>query len=674
MNDLEKLTIGIFAHANAGKTTITEQLLYNTNIIKSVGRVDTGTTVTDSLVLERQRGITIQSSVVSFVLNERKIQLIDTPGHIDFSAEVERAINALDGAVLVVSGVEGVEAQTFTIWKQLKEKNVPTIIYINKMDRMGADYVRVLNELHTKLHANIVPLYMVEDQNGVISSRRALPEEMLDYLLDIDPEYVDSKLEQIDALTYDDIVNHVYNLSMKFSLCSVIGGSALKGFGITELMTCIDSCLPSHIMQFGDFAGYVFAVRIKNGKKKAYMKILQGSLALRDVIRLSEDNEVKVSSLYLSDGADLLPVNEVNSGDVAVVENLAVCSGQVIGYCNEFDKFASYVHPILDMQVEVEKDDEISDVMNALDILNEEDPYLNVRFSAETKKICVSLMGEVQAQIVKQMIKERFNIEVVFANPILIHKEAPTVIGRASAYYTRVSGVELEVQPLPRGSGLKFKSKFSTDFLHKKYQRQTERLVMQYVKQGIFGWEVTDAEIHLTNGKFDSLGSEPKHFNIVVPLALMRALSRCKMEILEPISQFTIVVPEEFLSLMTQYVTSKGAIFEISYDKKDTVSINGEVPMRQILDAPMAIAKLTSGRGLYYSKIVKYSPSFQRGIENLYYGPDPRNEVRFVINDMKAGLDSLDPIMSKKKKASRSKYKRVQKEREIRNLKSKGEL
>lgn len=674
MKNLEKLTIGIFAHANAGKTTITEQLLFYTNTIKSVGRVDTGTTVTDSLALERQRGITIQSSVVSFVLNGRKIQLIDTPGHIDFSAEVERAINALDGAVLVVSGVEGVEAQTFTIWKQLKEKNVPTIVYINKMDRMGANYNKVLNEMCVKLHANIVPVCMIETQSGTILSRRSMPEEMLEYLLDIDPDYVSTKLEEIDTLEYDEVVNHVYSLSRTSSLCCVIGGSALKGIGISELMTCLANCLPSHLMQFGDFAGYIFAVRVKDEKKRAFMKVLQGSLALKDVIRLSEENEVKVSSLYISNGCNLLPVNEVTSGDVAVLENLSVCSGQAIGYSDEFEKFANYVHPILDMQVEIEKDDEISVVMNALEILNEEDPYLNVRFSTETKKICVSLMGEVQAQVVKQMIKERFNLDIVFANPVLIHKEAPTVIGKASAYYTRVSGVELEVLPLPRGSGLRFESIFSTDFLHKKYQRQTERLVMQYVKQGIFGWEVTDADIRLTNGKFDSLGSEPKHFNIAVPLALMRALAMCKMEVLEPISQFTIVAPNTQLNLITQYVTGKGAAFEVSYDKKDTVTINGEVPMRQMLDAPMAIAKLTSGLGFFYSKIIKYSPSYQQEVENQYYGPDPRNEVRFVINDMKAGLDSLDPVMSKKKKVSRSKFKRVQKEREIKSLKSKGKF
>lgn len=666
--------MGVFAHANAGKTTITEHLLYNTQTISDIGRVDAGTTVTDSLKLERQRGITIQSSVVSFFLNGRKIQLIDTPGHVDFSAEVERAINALDGAVLVISGVEGIEAQTFTIWKQLNEKGIPTIIYINKMDRLGANYSRVLSDLKQKLHANIVPVSMVDVVEGNATVRRSTTNEILEYLFDIAPEYVDSKLDNLEMYSYDECLHDVYSLSRSNKLCCVIGGSALKGIGITHLMECLDNCLPSHHEKNGSFAGFVFAVRIRDGKKRAYIKILQGNLSLKDTLTLSEENEVKVSSLFLSQGTNLIPVNTVTSGDVAILENLAVSSGQVIGDSNAFEKLVNYIHPVLDMQVSFSTRHSVESILSALNIMNEEDPYLNVRFSVETKKICVSLMGEVQAQVVRQMVKERFDLDIQFENPVLIHKEAPTKSGKSSAYYTRVSGVELEVVPLDKGAGFRYKSKLSTDFLHKKYQRQTERLVLQYAKQGVFGWEVTDAEVRLINGKFDSLGSEPKHFNIAVPLAFMRALKKCNMEVLEPISQFTIVVPESQLNLITQYVMSKGAVFEVQYGEKKIVTITGEIPMRQIMDAPMIIAKLTSGLGLFYSKIIKYNTSYQQDVVNQYYGADPRNEVCFVINDMKSGLDALDPIMSKKKKVSKSKFKRVQKEKEIRSLKSKGEL
>lgn len=671
---MKKVTIGIFAHANAGKTTITEQLLYRTKVTSSVGRVDSGTTVTDSMSIEKERGITIQSSVVSFNIGDIKFQLIDTPGHIDFYAEVERAINALDGAVLVISGVEGVEAQTFSIWKQLQEKNVPTIIYINKMDRMGADYSRVLIELQSKLHANVIPINWINKQGDDYSNDTLPKEEMLNYLFDTDPEFAYSALENIKNIELDNLNEHIYELSRNNRLSVVIGGSALKGVGITELVECVHHCFPGYSENNGEFFGYVFAVRVREGKKRVFIKVLRGKLALKDLLRIDEGNEIKVSSLYLSEGIIFRPVDELKCGDVGIIDNLPVSSGQYIGVCDGSERKSNYMYPILDMQVEFSDKYDVYEIINALNILNEEDPCINVRYSTETKKIIISLMGEVQGQVIVQMMKERFELDIKLCNPVIVHKETPSQIGKGSCYYTRVSGVELEVLPLEPGSGLKYKSKLSTDFLHKKYQRQTERLVMKYIKQGVMGWEVTDAEVHLINGKFDSLGSDPLHFNIAVPLALMRALRQCHEKILEPISQFVVVSPESSFNVVLQYLNGKGATFEISYESNNIVKINGEINTKLIFDAPLDIIKLTSGLGFFYSRIAKYSLSAEQNIENEFVGADPRNEVQFVISDMKAGLDSLDPIMSKKKKESKSKYKRVQKEREIKELKKKGLL
>ena len=189
------LTIGIFAHANAGKTTITENLLYETNVIENIGRVDTGNTVTDSMKIEKERGITVRSSLVSFDVNGKKVQLIDTPGHVDFSAEVERAINVLDGAVLAISGVEGVEAQTYTIWKALREKNIPTIFFINKMDRAGADFTRTLKELKEKLSAEIIPLEnIIRNDDSSLSFEETSKEELMEYQSDVEDE-VDDLIE-----------------------------------------------------------------------------------------------------------------------------------------------------------------------------------------------------------------------------------------------------------------------------------------------------------------------------------------------------------------------------------------------------------------------------------------------------------------------------------------------
>ena len=381
-----------------------------------------------------------------------------------------------------------------------------------------------------------------------------------------------------------------------------------------------------------------------------------------------------MSALSIPIGNRLVSVEQVAAGDIAVLENSSLICGQIIGDLRSINDFKMDLNPVLDMQV-LSGESQSEDVVKALNILNEEDPYLNVRYSPNTMKMCVSLMGEVQGQVVEQMIFERFGLKISLQNPTLIHKETPSQEAVATAYYTRVSGIEVKVTPLPRGNGLVYKSKVSTDILHKKYQRQSERLIMQYIKQGVFGWEVTDAEINIIDGRFDSLGSEPKHFNIAVPLALMRALKASNPIVLEPVSEYTIVFPDSFSSIVIQYVSGLNGVYNIAYTPNNTISISGEAATRNLANAPLTIAKLTSGRGIFYSKVTKYQESYNNQVvENNFYGPDSRNEVTFVINDMNAGLDSLDPVMTKRKKESKSKYKRVQREKEIRTLKAKGEL
>jgi ribosomal protection tetracycline resistance protein len=267
------------------------------------------------------------------------------------------------------------------------------------------------------------------------------------------------------------------------------------------------------------------------------------------------------------------------------------------------------------------------------------------------------------------MLYDRFNIDAVLTNPVVIHKEVPTQVGQGEAYYTRVSGVKLEIKPLPSGSGLVYQSKLSTDFLHKKYQRQTERLVLQYAKQGLYGWEITDAEINLLDGKFDSMGSEPKHFNIAVPLALIRALKQASMKIFEPISSYTIITPKQTLSLVLQHLYNRNGTAVIKQDDDEFVTVTGEATLESMHDFPVELGIISSGRGIYTFQVQKYKLSSNQSIECEHIGPDPRNEVTFIISDMKASLDYLDPVMSKKKKVSRSKFKRERREREMRQLK-----
>lgn len=659
------LTLGIFAHANAGKTTITEHLLYHTDVIDNVGRVDSGNTVTDDMKVEQERGITVRDTLVSFKLGDKTIQLIDTPGHVDFSAEVERAINILDGAVLVISGVEGLEAQTYTIWRALKEKNVPVIIFINKMDRMGADYDKVLSELQNNLEVPTINFkHVVQQENGELKIVDATKEELIEELSLIDDETMEDYVEGRE-LDLEKIFIKIIKLTHNAKMFPVIGGSALIDVGIDDLIQCIKHYIPATTKKLDkDFTGYVYTVRVDEKGKSAYIKVLNGEINLRDNIDLNDENSAKVKNLYLSDGAKLVPVDTAYSGDLVVAYGLDVKSGQVIGCKDNMEKYISFVKPLLTMEINPKESQNNIELMNALKILNEEDPYLNVKYNKRTNSIYCSLMGEVQAQIVKTLLEERFGLEVNIENPIVIHKEVPTQTTQAKATYTTVSGIGLEVTPLERGSGFRYVSKVSTDYLHLKYQRQVERLINYYAQQGLKGWELTDMEVALIDGQFDSMGSDPMHFNIITPLALFRCLKQAKMKLLEPISNFTLTTPENDLSNVIKLLTSKSGIYEITKHFEGIITCEGEAPAKNMLNFPLELSMTTSGRGTYSSYISKYEISKDQNAEMGFIGPDPRNETTFVISDMKASMEPLDKTLMKKKKESRSKFARQQKEKD----------
>ncbi len=458
------LTIGIFAHANAGKTTITENLLYETNVIQNIGRVDTGDTVTDSMKIEKERGITIRSSLVSFEVNGKRVQLIDTPGHVDFSAEVERAINVLDGAILVISGVEGVEAQTYTIWKALRQKNIPTIFFINKMDRQGADFERTLKELKEKLNTDVIPLEDIIKENDLkISFKELSTEKLIEFLPDIEEtdELIESYLKEQKGVTKEEILERIKKLSKESKIFPVIGGSALKNSGVKNLVKCIGEYFPkANRTPENKFSAYVYTVRVDDGQKKIYIKVLDGELSNRDNVKLDEENQSKVNGIYIADGDKIVPTYSISSGEIGIITGIDAKCGQLIGEQDKKENYIKIVKPLINMEVSTNEKKDIVRLVDALNILNDEDPYLNVRYSKSTKKIYISLMGEVQAQIISSMLKDRFGLDARLSDPVIIHKETPSMEAVGEAYYTRVSGLKLGVKPLPKGSGLVYNQSY----------------------------------------------------------------------------------------------------------------------------------------------------------------------------------------------------------------------
>ncbi|MFZ2150779.1 MAG: translation factor GTPase family protein [Candidatus Absconditicoccaceae bacterium] len=659
------ITMGVFAHANAGKTTLTEQLLYHTKIIDTLGRVDSGNTTTDSLNIEKQRGISVRSALVTFELNDKKIQLIDTPGHIDFSAEVERTLNVLDSAIVVISGVEGVEAQTYTLWRLLKQKNIPTIIFINKMDRAGANYNEIIADIKKKIEKKVIPLINIEktDNDNDFVKKEYTFEEMSETLAGLDDETLEKYLEQPPKITQEFLDKRLEELIKKGKIFPIIGGSALKNEGIETLISTMKKYLPSPLSNKEEkLSAFIYLVRVEDDIKNYFTKILSGNIKKRDIVDMEDGSQQKIKDLHIVKGIDRISVNDANSGDIVIINGINAECNQYIGEKPENTNNISFVNPLINMNVIAKDKNTSSELINALNILNLEDPYLDVRYDKRNNQIMISLMGEIQAQIIETMLKERFNIDAELVDPILIHKETPSKKGIGTASYTSVSSVTIEIKPLPTGSGVIYQSKFNTDFLLKKYQKQTERLIKQYLNQGVFGWEVTDAEISLIDGRFDSMGSDPMHFNIAVPLAFMRALKQCNMQIIEPIAKYNITIPKIYLNNVINNLSNLNSKFEIIEGDSEKVTLNGEAKYVDMLNFQNTLISITSGLGVYSSYISRYETSNNQDIRRPYMGLDPRNETVFLINEMKGSLDALDKPISKKKKDSSSKFKRQQKE------------
>ncbi len=642
-NDI--MTLGVFAHANAGKTTITEQLLVHTKVKKQTGRVDHGNTTTDNMKIEQSRGISVRASLVTIPLQNKTIQLIDTPGHVDFSAEVERAINVLDGAILVISGVEGIEPQTQVIWNMLKEKQVPTVIFINKMDRMGADYKRTLNEIHTKLDSRILPKIIVEKDDTSkdgLSYIEPSQEDVKEKLADIDSEIMEKYIND-EAIDKDLIERKIRELSMKGELFCVYGGSALLDEGMKLLIDAIDQYLPTYKERKSDkFSGYVYTVKRENEVRELYVKTLAGQLENREEIPTKDGKTERIRTMSVIDGFTKKKVDCLESGQIGIITGLSAKCGEIIG--KEIDEYkrVSFINPLFQTTIEAVDNSQKMVIIKALEIINDENPDLQAMFNKQTGQIVIKLMGALQAEVIDNILSERFGIKTKFSNPIIVHKETPIKTGYGEANYTRVSGVGFEVKPLPRGSGLKYQSKFSTDYLFPKYQKQVERLVKSYCQQGLFGWEVTDAEISLINGKCDNVGSDPADFNIAVPIALMRAFKDAGMKILEPKMYYTINSSKDNYKSILSLVSNYGVLYDsIVYDGMN-VKFSGIAPLREIVDLPTSIMRLSGGHASMIQKPYGYTEYVGENIiSKEYIDNDPRNEEEFIMN-MGASFDNLD--------------------------------
>ncbi|HEY2373787.1 MAG TPA: translation factor GTPase family protein [Gaiellaceae bacterium] len=622
------LNLGILAHVDAGKTSLTERLLFAAGVIDAVGRVDDGTTQTDSLDLERQRGITIKSAVVAFSIGELGVNLIDTPGHPDFIAEVERVLSVLDGAVLVLSAVEGVQPQTLLLMRALKRLAIPTLLFVNKIDRAGADAERVVDEIRTRLTPSIVAMGSTE-RLGTRDAVFVPSEPDAEALAEHDDDLLAALVEggdvpppRLRCALADQVRQSLIH--------PVFFGSAMTGAGVEAIRQAISDLLPrSKGSPDGQLAASVFKVeRDSHGEKVAYLRMFSGTLHTRDRVTFAGGEEAKVTLLRVFDEGEALQLPEVGAGRIAKVWGLApIRIGDSVGETPQPER--QFAPPTLEAVVDPCDDGDRERMRVALMQLAEQDPLINIRQNDRLREIFVSLYGEVQQEVIEATLVNDFGIEVRFRDTTPIYVERPARAGRFLAE-VRDEGnpfwaaLGLSVEPTPPGHGIEFAVDVSTSsiplFIYKttaNFAAVVGRHVREALQEGLYGWQVTDCRVTVTecgwtvaDGPPSKRGptSTPNDYKRLTPLVVMRALADAGTTVCEPMVEVRVDAPARSLGAVLAAVARLRGLAQTPSLEGDAAVVAARLPAGHAHELQRELAGLTHGEGAIETTFSGYEP------------------------------------------------------------------
>jgi ribosomal protection tetracycline resistance protein len=662
--------VGILAHVDAGKTSLTERLLYAAGVIDEVGSVDDGDTQTDTLALERRRGITIKSAVVSFVIDDVLVNLIDTPGHPDFIAEVERVLDVLDGAVLVVSAVEGVQAQTRVLTRTLRRLGVPTLIFVNKVDRGGARDEEVLREIAEKLTSSIVPMGVVH-HIGTREARvvpygeddPAFRARLVEVLADYDDEVLADFVEG-NAVPAARLRASLAARSRQASVYPVLFGSAITGTGVAELMSAMTELLPATAGEVvGPVSGTVFKIeRGAGGERIAYVRMHTGTVRTRDRIRFGEGKDAKVTAISVFERGTASPSSLVQAGRIAKMWGLAdVQIGDRIGATDRLSRQPHFAPPTLEAVIVPRRGADKGRLHTALVQLAEQDPLINLRQDDARQEIFVSLYGEVQKEVIQATLADDYGIDVEFRETTTICVERPVGVGEAAEFLgaNRVSThhsvaptmvepnpflatVGLRVEPAPTGSGIEFRLGVEPGAMPPAFFKAVEESVRQTLRQGLYGWEVADCLVTMTHAgyaprqgrrgvTFDPrISSAANDFRALTPLVLMAALRRAGTRVLEPLHHFRLEVPSDTVGALLPALAAIGAVPRTQQDRETTSVIEGDIPAAQVHTLRRKLPGLTRGESALESRFDRYAPVRGRVPVRPRTGHNPLNRKEYL--------------------------------------------
>ncbi len=616
-----KLVIGILAHVDAGKTTLAESILYTCGSIRSVGRVDHGDAFLDNYELERARGITIFSKQAQIAWENREITLLDTPGHVDFSAEMERTLQVLDYAILVISGADGVQGHVETLWRLLKRYEIPTFLFINKMDQEGTDKEKLLEELQERLDERCVEFGPVAEQKN--------RETFLDAIAMCKEACMEEYLET-GELAMESIADAI----AERQVFPCFFGSALKLTGVQDFLQGVSRYVLSPEYP-EEFAARVFKIsRDTNGNRLTHLKVTGGKLRVKMFIsnrNSAEDAEEvweeKADQLRIYDGAKYKAVDEVTAGGICAVTGLTrTFAGQGLGV--ESENGLPVLEPVLTYQILLPEESDPIKVLGQLKQLEEEDPQLHLVWKEESAEIHVQVMGEVQIEILKSLIQERFGLEVQFGTGSIVYKEtiAEPVVGIGHFEPLRhYAEAHLLLEPGERGSGLQIASACSEDMLDKNWQRLVMTHLEERIHPGVLtGSEITDMRILLIAGRAHQKHTEGGDFRQATYRAVRNGLRKGKNILLEPVFAFTLEVPTEMLGRAMSDVKRMYGDFEVPETKGNISILKGTAPVATMRDYQREVNAYTRGMGRFSCAVRGYEPchNAEEVIAQLQYDPE----------------------------------------------------
>ena len=607
------LNLGILAHVDAGKTTLTERLLFAAGVIDEIGNVDDGSTQTDSLALERQRGITIKSAVVSFAIDDVTVNLIDTPGHPDFIAEVDRVLSVLDGAVLVISAVEGVQPQTRLLMRTLQRLHIPTLIFINKIDRSGAQCERVLQGISEKLTPAIIPM----GSTSGLGTRSALyapygaadpdfTSRLVDLLADHDDSFLAAYVNDETPVSYRQLRGELAARAKQALVHPVFFGSAITGAGVESLIAGIRELLPAAEGDVDDpVSGTVFKVeRGPAGEKIAYVRMFSGTLRVRDRLQVGRDGEGKVTGISVFQRGSSVQSASVSAGQIGKLWGLGgIQIGDTLGTSRTTPERHHFAPPTLETVVVPRRRADKGALHVALTQLAEQDPLIEVRQDDARQEISVSLYGEVQKEVIQATLANEFGVEVTFRETTTICIERPIGVGAAVEIIGKEPNpfhatVGLRIDPAPTNTGVEFRLEVELGSIPLSFHKAVEDTVKQTLRQGIYGWEVTDCTVTLTHSGYWSPVSTAGDFRKLTPLVLMSALKQAGTRVYEPIHRFQLEIPPDTLGATASALARLRAVPHTPEMRGSSCMLEGEIPVARVHELQQQLPALTRGEGV----------------------------------------------------------------------------